>query len=153
MAFINRLVVLSNRPLVQNQVKSEWESGLNISKRRTSGLAGFLNYNNNKGEIPERSTLNPYEISPCLCTETSHLKPKILTASFPLPGFASIQDVSKYRSELFTLEQKRQQDNVGRIEKIEVRYLGVPQDETFVLNKDISTPYDIAKRKTRSRTL
>lgn len=36
---------------------------------------------------------------------------------------------------------------MGRIEKIEVRYLGVPNDETFVMNKEISTPFHIAQRK------
>ena len=55
--------------------------------------------------------------------------------------------MAKYRSALFTTEQKRQMENVGRLEKIEVRYLGVPKDETFLLNKDVSTPFDIARRK------
>lgn len=51
----------------------------------------------------------------------------------------------QYRNELFTLEQKRQREAIGRIEKIEVRYLGLPEDVTLVMNKDLSTPYDCAQ--------
>lgn len=50
-------------------------------------------------------------------------------------------------SELFTDEQRRQRENVGRIEKIEVRYLGLPHDTTLVMNRELSTPYDCARRK------
>lgn len=49
------------------------------------------------------------------------------------------------RNHLFVLEKKRQQEKVGRIEKIEVNYKGVPNDCTLVMNKDISTPYDCAR--------
>lgn len=77
----------------------------------------------------------------------SHFYSTIINQIHLLIGFTSSQDVSKYRSALFTAEQNRQSEDVGRIEKIEVRYLGVPQDETFLLNKDISTPYDIARRE------
>lgn len=77
---------------------------------------------------------------------------KIPIAVFPasiffIVGFASSAEVARHRSELFSAEQSRQRENVGRMEKIEVRYLGVPNDETFVLNKNLSTPYDIARRK------
>ena len=34
-----------------------------------------------------------------------------------------------------------------RLEKINVEYKGVPQDTTLILNKGISTPYDVAKRE------
>uniref|UniRef100_A0A1A9Z6N3 Large ribosomal subunit protein mL39 n=1 Tax=Glossina pallidipes TaxID=7398 RepID=A0A1A9Z6N3_GLOPL len=51
----------------------------------------------------------------------------------------------KQRNELFTAEQKRQRENVGRIEKIEVRYLGLPEDVTLVMNRDLSTPYNCAQ--------
>lgn len=36
---------------------------------------------------------------------------------------------------------------VGRIEKIEVRYLGLPDDVTLIMNKGISTPYNCAQRE------
>lgn len=45
------------------------------------------------------------------------------------------------------LEKKRQYDKVGRIEKIEVQYKGLPNECTLIMNKDISTPYDCARRK------
>lgn len=51
------------------------------------------------------------------------------------------------RNELFNYEQKRQRENIGRIEKIEVRFLGIPQDETLVMNKNLSTPFNVAQRK------
>lgn len=51
----------------------------------------------------------------------------------------------KQRNELFTAEQNRQRENVGRIEKIEVRYLGLPEDVTLAMNRDLSTPYNCAQ--------
>ncbi|CAK1590685.1 unnamed protein product [Parnassius mnemosyne] len=67
-----------------------------------------------------------------------------------IKGFTSIrclstQEAIERRHHLFTLEKKRQLENVGRIEKIEVRYKGIPKDCTLVMNKDISTPYDCAR--------
>lgn len=47
--------------------------------------------------------------------------------------------------ELFTQEQKRQRNTIGRIEKIEIRYLGLPEDTTMIMNKGISTPYNCAE--------
>ncbi|XP_030571085.1 39S ribosomal protein L39, mitochondrial [Drosophila novamexicana] len=49
------------------------------------------------------------------------------------------------RNELFNQEQRRQRDAVGRIEKIEVRYLGLPEDVTLVMNSNISTPFNCAQ--------
>ncbi|ALC43819.1 mRpL39 [Drosophila busckii] len=49
------------------------------------------------------------------------------------------------RNELFSQEQRRQREAVGRIEKIEVRYLGLPEDVTLVMNNHISTPYNCAQ--------
>ncbi|XP_026761113.1 39S ribosomal protein L39, mitochondrial [Galleria mellonella] len=65
--------------------------------------------------------------------------------TIPNTRFLSTQEATERRNHLFTLEKKRQQENVGRIEKIEVNYKGVPKDFTLVMNKDISTPYDCAK--------
>ncbi|CAD7080371.1 unnamed protein product [Hermetia illucens] len=59
--------------------------------------------------------------------------------------YSSSSEVAKYRSDLFSLEQKRQREDVGRVEKIEVRYLGLPEDVTLVMNKDLSTPYNCAQ--------
>ncbi|XP_017955761.1 39S ribosomal protein L39, mitochondrial [Drosophila navojoa] len=49
------------------------------------------------------------------------------------------------RNELFNQERSRQQGAVGRVEKIEVRYLGLPEDVTLVMNNNISTPYNCAQ--------
>lgn len=56
-------------------------------------------------------------------------------------------EIRKRQNELFDQEQKRQKESVGRIEKIEVRYLGVPNDMTLVMNKNLSTPYNCAQRE------
>lgn len=45
------------------------------------------------------------------------------------------------------MERKRQKEAVGRVEKITVKYEGVPERKELVMNKNISTPYDCAKRK------
>nr|AAL49047.1 RE50565p [Drosophila melanogaster] len=49
------------------------------------------------------------------------------------------------RNDLFNQEQRRQRDAVGRIDKIEVRYLGLPEDVTLVMNGNISTPFNCAQ--------
>ncbi|XP_053953439.1 39S ribosomal protein L39, mitochondrial [Anastrepha ludens] len=49
------------------------------------------------------------------------------------------------RNELFTQEQRRQKEAIGRVEKIEVRYLGLPQDVTLAMNSYLSTPYNCAQ--------
>lgn len=56
------------------------------------------------------------------------------------------------RSELFTLEQRRQRDRVGRVEKIEIRYQGLPGDTTLLMNKGLSTPYNCAQREQTRRS-
>ncbi|XP_032524141.1 large ribosomal subunit protein mL39 [Danaus plexippus] len=57
----------------------------------------------------------------------------------------SSQEAIERRHHLFILEKKRQLDTVGRIEKIEVKYKGIPKECTLVMNKDISTPYECAR--------
>jgi len=62
---------------------------------------------------------------------------------------ASVQGNTEARHKrnlLFTKEKKRQKENVGRIEKIEVHYTGTPEDVTLVMNKGISTPFNCAQR-------
>lgn len=49
------------------------------------------------------------------------------------------------RNLLFTKEKKRQNENIGRIEKIEVQYTGTPEDVTLIMNKGISTPFNCAQ--------
>lgn len=62
-------------------------------------------------------------------------------------GFYSIAGGAQMRSELFSLEKRKQEEKVGRIEKIEIRYLGLPNDTTLVMNKGLSTPYNCAQRE------
>lgn len=57
----------------------------------------------------------------------------------------SSEDSIRNQNKIFDNEQKRQRDSVGRIEKIEVRYLGTPKDSTLIMNKNISTPYNCAQ--------
>lgn len=64
-----------------------------------------------------------------------------------LSGFLSTKEALERRNHLFSLEKKRQVENVGRIEKIEVQYKGVPKDVSLIMNKDLSTPYECARRK------
>lgn len=67
------------------------------------------------------------------------------TRTLTLTRFLSTQEYVDRRYHLFTLEKKRQLEKVGRVEKIEVQYKGIPNDCTLVMNKDISTPYDCAR--------
>ncbi|XP_048000898.1 39S ribosomal protein L39, mitochondrial [Leguminivora glycinivorella] len=65
--------------------------------------------------------------------------------TYSLSRYLSSQEAIERRHHLFSLEKKRQLESVGRIEKIEVQYKGVPKDCTLIMNKDISTPHDCAK--------
>lgn len=49
------------------------------------------------------------------------------------------------QNELFAAERKRQFEKIGRIEKIEVEYIGSNETTQLVMNKNLSTPYDCAK--------
>lgn len=62
-------------------------------------------------------------------------------------GSLSTAEISKKQSELFSKEKKRQYEAVGRVEKIKVKYVGVPKEVTVVMNKNISTPYHCAQRE------
>jgi len=46
---------------------------------------------------------------------------------------------------MFARERLRQRSLIPRLEKIEVEYVGAPENATLILNKDISTPHDVAK--------
>lgn len=60
----------------------------------------------------------------------------------------SKSEVVAYQNNLFDKEQKRQKEAVGRIEKIVIKYNGMPENVTLSMNKGISTPYHCAKRIT-----
>ena len=57
------------------------------------------------------------------------------------------------RSKLFSQEKQRQIDLVKRVEKIKVQYCGAPENVTLYLNKDLSTPFNVAQRMWQSRIL
>ncbi|XP_062553845.1 large ribosomal subunit protein mL39 [Armigeres subalbatus] len=59
--------------------------------------------------------------------------------------FSIVPRLQSTASSLFSKEQFRQRENVGRIEKIEIRYLGTPKDTTLIMNQGLSTPHDCAK--------
>lgn len=71
----------------------------------------------------------------------------ITTKSLLNLGHISYDEISRKRNEIFDYEQKRQRESIGRIEKIEVRYMGLPRHETLIMNKNISTPYNVAQRE------
>lgn len=62
-------------------------------------------------------------------------------------GFLSNAEIISRQNKLFGAEQKRQYENLGRVEKIEVKYIGTPEDAKLVMNKDLSTPYNCAQRE------
>lgn len=59
--------------------------------------------------------------------------------------FLTNEEVRRKRTSLFTKEQQRQKDLIPRVEKIQVQYKGAPEDATLVLNKSLSTPYNVAQ--------
>ncbi|GBM65514.1 39S ribosomal protein L39, mitochondrial [Araneus ventricosus] len=54
------------------------------------------------------------------------------------------ESIRKMKNDMFSEEKTRQQSLITRIEKIEVKYRGVPSDCTLVMNKNMSTPYNCA---------
>jgi len=65
---------------------------------------------------------------------------------FPIPAVNNPM-VKAHRSALFEKEKKRQEKDVGRIEKVKVEYQGLPESASLIMNKRISTPYHCAQRK------
>lgn len=53
---------------------------------------------------------------------------------------------------LFDKELKRQQEAVGRIEKIKVQYRGTPEDVLLSMNKGVSTPFHCAQHMSEMLT-
>jgi large subunit ribosomal protein L39 len=49
------------------------------------------------------------------------------------------------RTQMFNKEKARQLSTVPRLEKIEVEYIGQPENARLILNKNLSTPHDVAK--------
>ena len=59
-----------------------------------------------------------------------------------------IEEIREKRVAIFETELKRQQSLVTRLEKIEVQYQGLNDENTqLIMNKGVSTPYNCAQRK------
>ena len=59
-----------------------------------------------------------------------------------------IEEIREKRVAIFEKELKRQQSLVTRLEKIEVQYQGLNDENTpLIMNKGVSTPYNCAQRK------
>jgi len=53
-------------------------------------------------------------------------------------------EITKKRSDLFGKEKARQMSLINRVEKIEVKHVGPPEDCTLLMNKGLSTPFNCA---------
>ena len=68
-------------------------------------------------------------------------------------GFSKLQSpltneaIRVKRNHLFGQEKARQMGLTTCIEKIEVKYVGPPENCTLLMNKDLSTPFNCAMRK------
>jgi len=60
-------------------------------------------------------------------------------------GTLSKTEVRKRRCDLFDKEKHRQKSQLGRIEKIQVKYQAFEEEAVMMMNRNISTPYDCAK--------
>jgi len=58
---------------------------------------------------------------------------------------AYAEEAAERRSKLFSQEKQRQIDLIKRVEKIKVNYCGIPEDGTLYMNKDLSTPFNVAQ--------
>ncbi|XP_013788113.1 39S ribosomal protein L39, mitochondrial-like [Limulus polyphemus] len=59
-------------------------------------------------------------------------------------GTVTNSEVRKKRNAIFNKEKERQQALITRVEKIEVRHEGTPENCTLMMNRNISTPYNCA---------
>lgn len=71
-----------------------------------------------------------------------------LPAQIVLSRYASTlskAEARKRRCQLFDEEKRRQRSELGRIQKIEVKYKSMEDEIVMVMNQNISTPYDCAR--------
>jgi len=62
-------------------------------------------------------------------------------------GAVTNEMVRQKRNELFSEEKARQLSLISRVEKIEVRHVGPPEDCVLLMNKGLSTPFNCAMRE------
>ncbi|KAL1128924.1 hypothetical protein AAG570_013458, partial [Ranatra chinensis] len=58
---------------------------------------------------------------------------------------ASVPSVVQRQNDIFNVELAKCHSKIGRIEKIEVQYNGTPEPCKLMMNKNISTPYNVAQ--------
>jgi len=62
-------------------------------------------------------------------------------------GAVTNEMVRQKRNKLFSEEKARQLSLISRVEKIEVRHVGPPEDCVLLMNKGLSTPFNCAMRE------
>ncbi|XP_014488210.1 PREDICTED: 39S ribosomal protein L39, mitochondrial [Dinoponera quadriceps] len=79
---------------------------------------------------------------------------KLCTSGLRLPsrcaGTLSKAEARKRRCQMFDEEKQKQRSQLGRIEKIEVKYQSVEDEVVLVMNRNISTPHDCARHISES---
>ena len=72
-------------------------------------------------------------------------------------GFATRKltnaEVCRKRCQMFGEEKARQRALVTRIEKIKVEHKGLPDECSLLMNKNLSTPFNCAMRKSKKRLI
>ena len=58
------------------------------------------------------------------------------------------EQIRQRRSSLFDDEKQKQLSLIARLEKIEVKYVGPPQEVVMIMNRNISTPFNVAQHMT-----
>lgn len=94
-----------------------------------------------KGPTPEQVEALRKDLYGKLCRENLR---SILQHPIPAVNNAAVR---AKRSQMFSEEKDLQYNAVGRISKVEVEYVGLPENVTLMMNKGISTPYHCAQRK------
>jgi len=80
----------------------------------------------------------------------SGLRLPVYTPALRYTGTLSKAEARKRRCHLFDEEKRRQQSELGRIEKIEVKYQAPDEEAIMIMNRNISTPYDCARHVSES---
>lgn len=78
-----------------------------------------------------------------VCTTGLRLSTQILPSRYA--GTLSKAEARKRRSQMFNEQKRKQQSELGRIQKVEVKYKSVEDEVVMLMNRNISTPHDCAK--------
>jgi len=78
-----------------------------------------------------------------ICTTGLRLSAQILPSR--CAGTLSKAEARQRRSQMFDEQKRKQQSDLGRIQKIEVKYKSAEDEVVMVMNRNISTPHHCAK--------